>query len=257
MAAALWLDQRPTLERGLKLLKKLWPNRIIMEILPAKLDPLGDHPLTRFKGAFPLTLPSLTRRLVLGKRLPQADGVILPNQLWALGTIARSGLPLTLMPITIQGFHYLVPPGLKLKNVLDSVNLKPLPGDAVILGGLITGGPTARLDRGLRSFDLAVHLLRRANLPGPPGACRRCSLCRRACPLDLPIDLLGQTPSSDWFKRIPPAKKALAGCAGCGACALACPARLPLLSLARAAGASDPYGRGISQPQTRPLDSTA
>ncbi|MDR1298197.1 MAG: hypothetical protein LBO05_12705 [Deltaproteobacteria bacterium] len=245
---ALWLDQRPALERGLALLRRLWPDREFLQILPPKFEPLKLEPpgggVVFSRDVFPLSLPSLLRRKTLGLALPDARGVVSPQSLWALGAAARSGLPLTLAPVTIQGFHYLAPPGLKLENVLADVNLLPLPGDSVVLGGLVTGRPTARLGRGLGAADLALWLVRRQNVRGKPGPCRRCGLCRLACPMGLPMDRAASAPPGEWFLHMGAISGLLAGCAGCGACALACPAGLPLLLLARAAGASDPHGRG-------------
>ncbi|MDR1677383.1 MAG: 4Fe-4S dicluster domain-containing protein, partial [Deltaproteobacteria bacterium] len=243
LAKALWLDQKPTLSRGLNLLAKLWPETQFIEVLPPKFEPLGPNRFIRFKDPFPLTLPSFLRFKILGLKKPSATGVLGPEILWAMGTVARSGLPLTLIPITVQGFHYLVPPGLKLENVLDTVNLKPMLGDVALLGGLVTGRPTARLERGLKAADLALSLIRANRLPRPPARCRLCSLCRLACPLNLPINLIAQAPLENWPMILDSDKGALYGCGGCGACALACPSRRPLLLLARLSGASDPYGR--------------
>jgi NAD-dependent dihydropyrimidine dehydrogenase PreA subunit len=243
---ALFSDQKPTLQRGLKILQKLFPGRKIMEVLPKNLSPLGENEVIRYKETFPLTLPSLVRRRVLGLAKPEADGIVGPAQLWALGSAARSGLPLTLIPITIQGFHYLAPQGLKLKNVLDAVNLKPMADDVVILGGQATGRPTARLERGLRASDQALTLIRRDKVAYQPGPCRLCGLCEKACPMNLPIRAISGKPMDSWHMHLPEAEKLLAGCAGCGACALACPAQRPLLLLALAAGASDPYGRRLA-----------
>jgi ferredoxin len=243
LAKALWLDQKPTLERGLKLLARLWPKSEFIEILPPKFTALGPKPALIYKEAFPLTLPSFLRFKILGLKYPQALGVVSPQTLWTMGTVARSGLPLTLMPMTIQGYHYLAPPGLKLLEALKAVNLKPLTGDLVLLGGLVTGRPVARLENGLKLSDLALSLLRSQSLPAPPEPCRLCALCRLACPLNLPIDALAQAPLEKWSSLQKAAPLALSGCGGCGACALACPSRRPLLLLAKVAGAQDPYGR--------------
>ncbi|MDR0620696.1 MAG: hypothetical protein LBJ61_02285, partial [Deltaproteobacteria bacterium] len=162
LAGALWLDQRPTLERGLRLLARLWPNREFLEILPPKFPPLGSGKTQTFGDPFPLTLPTFLRRKILGLKAPGPTGAVGPETLWAMGTVARSGLPLTLIPMTIQGFHYLAPPGVKLSGALAAVNLKPLAGDLALLGGLVTGRPTVRLERGLRAPDMALRLIRAA-----------------------------------------------------------------------------------------------
>ncbi|MDR2302880.1 MAG: hypothetical protein LBF38_12710 [Deltaproteobacteria bacterium] len=249
LTRALWLDQKPTLERGLKLLNRLWPKSEIIEVLPPKFTALGPKPPTHYKEPFPLTLPSFLRFKILGLKYPRAMGVVSPQTLWAMGTIARSGLPLTLIPTTVHGYHYLAPPGLKLLNALNAVNLKPLTGDLVLLGGLVTGRPAARLERGLKASDLALSLIRSKSLPPPPRPCRLCALCRLACPLNLPIDSIAQVHPGQWPNLQKAAQKALRGCGGCGACALACPSRRPLLLLAKVAGAGDPYGRDRIEPR--------
>lgn len=248
LPAALWLDQKPTLQRGLGLLARLWPGTGITEILPPRFAPLGSSKPVVFRDPFPLTLPSFLRRKVLGLPAPRATGVVGPETLWAMGAVARSGLPLTLIPMTVQGFHYLAPSGVRISDALSAVNLKPMAGDVALLGGLVTGRPTVRLGRGLKAPDLALRLIRSGRLPAPPAPCRLCSLCRLACPLGLPVDALAQAPLAEWPGLHRAAREALAGCGGCGACGLACPSRRPILLLAVAAGAGDPYGRAGNDP---------
>jgi electron transport complex protein RnfC len=243
-AGALWSDRRTTLQAGAEILARLWPGAEIWEVLPARAEPLGAGRVLRLGARFPSSLPALVKKAALGVHDPLARGVALPPVLWAMGAAARTGLPPGLVPATLQRSHYLLPPGLTLADALERVNLIPLHGDVVVIGGLIGGRPTARLDRGLDWSTGAVHLIRARQAPPPPGPCRRCGACRRACPLALPIDLLAARPLGDWPELAPRAGRALAGCLACGACALVCPAARPLTALALMARPRSPIRPG-------------
>jgi ferredoxin len=229
--AALWNDQRTTLTAGADILARLWPETQLWEVLPRGLEPLGASRVIINSDRYPLTHPIFLKKSILGLYDPKASGVVEPRILWAMGFVARGGMPLTHLPVTIQRSHYLAPLGLRLSDALEGVNLSPQKGDAVVIGGLITGRPASNLSSGLGWSSPALHLIRARHLPPSPEPCRRCLRCRLACPLDLPIDLLGALSMDQWPKASISAPELLSGCPACGACALACPAARPLLAI--------------------------
>ncbi|MDR2455779.1 MAG: hypothetical protein LBE49_04205 [Deltaproteobacteria bacterium] len=235
-AGALWRDLKSALKAGAEVLRRLWPKTEILEIVGPGQSPLGAGKAFKAAPAFPLALPGFLRLLATGRHDPQGRGVVPAELIWAMGSAARTSLPPPLIPITIQRFPYLAPLGLKIADALESLNLIALEGDSVVLGGLVTGRPTARLDRGLGWSMGALHLVRARKAPGPPGPCLRCGSCRAACPLDLRIDLLAAFEVDAWPRLLAGLGEALSGCLRCGACALACPSSRPLMALALMAG---------------------
>jgi electron transport complex protein RnfC len=264
-AAVLWHDQHTTLAAGAALLARLWPDTELREVLPRTAEPLGIGRAIPFGGRFPMTQKALLKKAILGIFDPAAAGVVEPRLLWAMGSVARGGMPLTHLPFAFQRSNFLAPLGLKICDALEGINLIVWPGDVVVLGGLVTGRPASNLDQGLDWSTLAVHLVRSRRLPPPPQPCRRCRRCAQACPLKLPIDYFGALPLDRWPEVTAAAAAGLSGCPACGACALACPASRPLSALtmaaARISSSGDlgldkdcqgrgPAGRPINEPQT-------
>jgi electron transport complex protein RnfC len=231
-AWVLWEDQLATLKAGAAVLRRLWPDGEFIEVVSPRSAPLGLGRLARCSERYPYTLPPLVKRKILGTWDPLARGMVEPSDLWAIGSVARSGLPLTSAPITIQYSSYLAPFGVRVSEALSQMNLSPLPGDVVVLGGLVRGRPTARLEMGLSKSTKALHLIRSSSLIDSYGLCLGCGRCAASCPLELPMDLLAQAPVNQWPETASRYSELLSGCLACGACALACPSSRPLLSLA-------------------------
>jgi electron transport complex protein RnfC len=238
-AEALWVDQRSTLEVGAAVLKRLWPDRELVEVLSPSQEPLGLGRVERYKATYPLTLPILVKRTLLGSLDLLKRGVVEPWDLWALGVAVRSGYPVTHLPVSINKSYYLVPLGLKISSILSQVNLRPMRRDVLVLGGLMSGRPVARLDRGLGKNFRALNLIKAALFSDRPGPCRYCRLCRLACPLDLPINILASQPLSLWPQTAAKLGSLLDGCLSCACCALACPSRRPLVDFV---GLAKPQG---------------
>jgi ferredoxin len=254
MAATLWEDQRSALEDGLRLITRLYPGKPVVQCLPPGARPLAnmDSAAVAMKLAYPWTLlPLLKKRLMrkIGRAAaragkeppydPSARGVCGSRTLYLMGTALRTGRAPALMPVSLNGAPALVPHGMSAVELLALVNLRPRPGDGVVLGGLARGRSCARLAEGLGPGVEAVNLLK-GGAPSASrleGRCSMCGRCRAACPLRLPVDLIGGSPKRLWpllLERLPQ----LASCPGCGLCALACPQNVPLAALLGAGAAS-------------------
>jgi ferredoxin len=257
LARALWEDQRGALEDGLRLITRLYPGKPIVQCLPGGTRPLTsmDSAAVTMKIPYPWTLPPLLKKRLLKKigraaaragretpYDPAARGVCGSRTLYLMGTAWRTGRAPMAGPMSLQETPALVPPGMSPAALLALVNLRPRPGDSVILGGLARGRACVRLEAGLGPGIEAVTLMR----GGSPRASRRegrccmCGRCRAACPLRLPADLIGGSPKMLWplmLERLPQ----LAQCPGCGLCALACPQNVPLTALLGHPGGVAPW----------------
>jgi ferredoxin len=230
-AKALRNDMAPVLKDGAALLQRLWPRAEIAEVLAPGDQPLGAGRIITAKLPYPFTSPKFLKLALFGAHDPAGHGVVPAEILWALGAAARTGLPLDRLPITLQSNPYLAPQGLKIEDVLERLNLAIAGECCLILGGALSGAATARVSRGLDWSMGAARLSSRASL-SPPGPCLRCGACRNACPLSLPMDLLGRLPLERWPHLQEAAGALLSGCLACGHCAFRCPSSRPLQALA-------------------------
>ncbi|MDR1085197.1 MAG: 4Fe-4S dicluster domain-containing protein [Deltaproteobacteria bacterium] len=228
LAGVLWSEWPQIMADGLETVKNLYPDNDLLIARPPELICPENYKSRLVSNPYPYTLPPFLKT-VLGFEYELTPKAFFDSRtVYLLGQTRRQGRPPGLWPMTVQTQNYLVPPGLRPRDILKTVSLEPLAGDAVVLGGLRRGRPTARLDDGLGPEVISVHLVRARFLGPRPGPCRRCGSCRRVCPLNLPIDSLTDKPLSSWPDLISPAREILISCPDCGQCSLACPANRPL-----------------------------
>lgn len=245
LAPPLFGEQRKTILAGLEAAARLWPGHGLKWAVGRR-----EHLSSKAEGlvietVYPLTLPALIKKKLLGLNDPSASGVLGGRELFLLGRAWRTRLPLTISPLTLAGSNYFIPLGARIIDLLTFANLAPGPGDAVIKGGLVRGQALSRLERGLDQSAAALHLVRGAEAASAYEPCRQCSECARACPAGLPVNRPAGDDPQNWLGRR--TWPELEACLVCGACALACPSRRPLMSLVRLARAG---GRPLNRRKT-------
>jgi ferredoxin len=230
-SAALFNEHRETIAAGLTALGRLCPNRRLIWAAEKPEDFFPGFQRHLIRGGYPETLPAVLKKRLTGLSDPGGRDVLGGRELFFLGRAWRTGLPLTHLPLSLGPANYFVPAGSRIIDLLSFANLQPRPGDAAVLGGLARGTTTSRLTRGLGLLAGGLHLVRAAFFARPPGPCRGCRACARACPAGLAVDLPAALPAARWLQ--PGAGKNFGACLFCGACALACPAGRPLISMVR------------------------
>ncbi|MDR1871238.1 MAG: 4Fe-4S dicluster domain-containing protein [Deltaproteobacteria bacterium] len=228
LAQTLWSEWPLVMSEGLKVIKRIYPDHDKILARPDSWPLNPDFPSQAITKPWPLTWGPFLRPS-LG--LSYAKGLKAhfdSRDVYLLGQLARTGRPLRLYPVAIQGQNYLLPPGQRPFDLLTRLSLTPQPLDQVTLDGLRLGRPTARLNEGLAESVFALNLIRARDLAPAPGPCRACAACQKACPLQLPIQSLAQKDLKLWPNLGPLVRKLLFNCPNCGQCALACPAARPL-----------------------------
>ncbi len=232
LAPALFGEHRETVLAGAQAAARLWPEREIVWAVSRPDEAPAEARLALIEDRYPHGLPSLVKKAVTGRRDPLGRGVLGGPELFGLGRLWRTGLPLTRRPLTLGRSNYFVPLGAVIGDLLAFADMTPGPDDLVIRGGLVRGTGLIRLKQGLGRDTTALHLIKGGGMIDPFDPCRHCGRCRRACPAGLPLEsLVGLAPQKWPTLDLSP----LRGCLFCGCCALACPARRPLMSLARLA----------------------
>lgn len=230
-APALFSEHRETMLAGLEALNALYPDH---PVIWAVADPTPVPDGSSYEAmdtAYPLSLPKLVKYRINGRRAITDSGVFNGRDLYFLGRVWRTGLPVTRLPLTLGDANYFVPVGARIIDLLTFANLRPGPDDAVIKGGFIRGKSLFRFSRGLSKTDAAIHLIKGARRLTECLPCRGCGECSRVCPVGIDVAKAGRLPTDQWLDgRF---QKKFQGCLECGVCALACPSRRPLLSLAR------------------------
>ncbi|UQZ89570.1 hypothetical protein C4J81_10280 [Deltaproteobacteria bacterium Smac51] len=247
-SAALFSEHIETMLAGVEAAMRLWPGRRVVWAVPDKWDAPAGEEFYVAKSAFPETFPTVLKKRITGFGGPVASGVLGGRELYFLGRIWRTGLPITRMVLSLGASSYFVPVGSRAADLLTFANLYPHDDDVVVKGGLVRGTTLARLGRGLEKTASALNLVRGPHGTGPmrhfqsangsgreaawaPKDCLGCGSCAHACPVGLPVTSASSLYPQLWLSGL--ARRLLDGCLACGACALACPAGRPLISMLR------------------------
>lgn len=229
-APALFSEQRETVLAGLEALEALYPEHPVVWAVTDPSTVPENAAYKQLDAPYPYSLPALVKPRIIGRRTAVLSGVFSGRDLYLIGRVWRTGLPLTRVPLTLGQANYLVPLGARIIDLLTFANLRPGPNDSVIKGGLVRGLSLSRLGRGVGKKDEALHLVKGSRRRARYFSCRSCGECSRACPAGIDVARAGRLSPEQWLDNT---SKNFEGCFQCGACALACPSRRPLLSLAR------------------------
>lgn len=155
-SAALFSEHLETMLAGITAAARLWPGRRIIWAVSKKFSTKNPAP----EGAETL--------IINGPDIPKGEGVLGGRELYFLGRLWRTGLPVTRMVISLGASNYFVPIGSRAVDLLNFANLHPHGKAVVVEGGLISGRSLARLERGLGKGAAALHLVRGPRLEQSP-----------------------------------------------------------------------------------------
>ncbi len=158
-AAALLSEHRQTMLFGLAAAQRLWPGRPSVWAVPAEQAAPKDAEVRVLTGPFPL-LPRALKQKIAGRDDPEAGGVLDSRELYFLGRLWRTGLPLVRLVISLGAANYFVPVGSRVEDLLRFANMYPKDGEVVVADGLTRGRSLARLTRGLGKEATALSLVR-------------------------------------------------------------------------------------------------
>jgi electron transport complex protein RnfC len=224
------------LAAGLALLRRLSPARRFVLACPA-----GDElQLTGMEvGIVPCVYPSsldpLVIKAVTGKERPEGVCAVGVHDLWKLGRVARTGLPLAETVLSLAGINYVVTLGVPAEALLARAGITLAAGDTLIFGGPLRGAAQAGAQAGVNAHTYGISIVRRQEVPPPDGdaACVACGDCVRICPARLEPDIISRY--SEFGRDDKCAAMHIDACMDCGLCTYACQARRPVLQYIRLA----------------------
>jgi electron transport complex protein RnfC len=175
----------------------------------------------------PLVIKALT-----GKE--SADGVTMVSvmELYAVGRVVETGLPLTETVLTVGNAAYRVKVGTPIAAVLAQAGVAPAPCDRVVVGGPLRGRAVASADAGVSKDDYALLAVPLAAYPPVTDLpCINCGECVLVCPSRI---MPGFVTRFVEFKLYDKAQEFhLEACMECGLCGYVCTARRPLMQFIR------------------------
>ncbi len=195
------------------------------------------------QGAEKVLIEKCTGREVPRGGLPADAGVIVMNvtTVSALGKYLKTGMPLTVKRLTIDGSCVKEPKNVEViigTPISEVLNFCGGVKDEV--GKIIMGGPmmgTAVLSDGfpiIKQNNAILAFSEKEAKLAEPTLCVRCGRCLNACPMGLsPVEIVAAFDKTD-YEDLNALMTDL--CIGCGTCSFVCPAKRPLaqtMSLAK------------------------
>lgn len=121
-----------------------------------------------------------------------------------------------------------VPLGTPVRNILDAVNESLEEGDRLIFGGPMTGTAVYSLEQPVEADTDVIMVQDRSEIPEYSGAaCINCGECIRACPVNIPVNVLVRLLEAEQYEQAADQGE-LDACIECGLCAFVCESRIPI-----------------------------
>jgi len=228
-------DHRETLERGLELVRKLIsPSSAILAVPGRSTAYLSGCMTFHIKTFYPNSLNRVVVKFVTGFDKPENVAIVSIPQLYFIGKIVETGLPLTETIITIGKVNYRVKIGTPVRMILEYAGINVRPGDRVVLGGPFRGSAVYSLDQGVGKDAYGILVIPKDTfLPVTDAPCLNCGECVLKCPSRIMPNIISRMAEFGLFEKT--IKYGIESCLECGLCTYFCTARRPVLQYIRLA----------------------
>ncbi|MEW5773409.1 MAG: 4Fe-4S dicluster domain-containing protein [Thermodesulfobacteriota bacterium] len=233
IAEILLKEHQATVEKGLQAVQKLVEPPTVLLAAPAGSPAtLFGCTVKQVAAAYPNSLNPLVIKALTGKESSDGVTVVSVMELYAVGRVVETGLPLTETVLTVGNAAYRVKVGTPIAAVLAKAGVTPAPGDRVVVGGPLRGKTVASVDAGVSKDDYALLTVPLAAYPPVTDLpCINCGECALVCPSRI---MPGFVTRYVEFKIYDKAKEFhLEACMECGLCGYVCTARRPLMQFIR------------------------
>lgn len=233
IAEILLKDHQATVEKGLELVQKLVePPTVLLAVPAGSSATLYGCTVKQVPATYPNSVNPLVVKALTGKETMDGVALVSVMELYAMGRVAETGLPLTETVLTVGNAAYRVKVGTPIADVLAQAGVAASPCDRVVAGGPMRGKAVASTDLGVSKDDYALTVVPDAAFPPVTDLpCINCGECVLVCPSRI---MPGFVTRYVEFKMYDKAKEFhLESCMECGMCGYVCTARRPLLQFIR------------------------
>ena len=173
-AEPMLLTHLDNLKAGLEVLRRLSPAEKILLAVPKEMR-LHHHDIevAAVPSQYPASINALVIKAVTGKENPEGVGIVGLHNVWSLGRVARTGLPLIETVVTIGSFehsgNYIVKEGSTIGELLEFANIELKNGDTLVRGGPLRGESLDKLDRSVTKGSTGVFVVEAGTIPPMEG----------------------------------------------------------------------------------------
>jgi H+/Na+-translocating ferredoxin:NAD+ oxidoreductase subunit C len=228
---------------GIQYLRKMMPGRrIVLAVFPGTVqqaEKTGAE-VKVIKPDYPNALPKIIMKKVLGRSVPigkrcedlgvsfvSAESVVSLAQAFKSGRIPVNKM-LTLIHKNGAREFVRARIGTPVRHILNTVGIETGEGDRVVLGGPMVGQTLSSADTPISSDTDAIMVQDRSQIVRSTDThCFNCGECVRACPADIPVNMLVRVLENGLYEEAV-AEYDLLSCVECGLCSYVCVARIPV-----------------------------
>ncbi len=231
------------LTEGIDYLKKLTKVDRIILLVPPTLVPLAEQTGAEVRvvqPVYPDALPKLLMKKVLGKIVPAGDrcenlgvGFIDAEAVVALSKAFTKGeicvnKTLTVIKKDNTPVNVRARVGTPVKDILEHLHIETDRGDRVVLGGPMFGHAIHTEELPI-SFDTDAIMIQDKSriIWNSDTHCVNCGECVRACPADIPVNMLVRLLENSLYEEAVREYDMLS-CIECGLCSYVCVGRIPV-----------------------------
>lgn len=233
IAEQLLKDEKEVVEAGLEMLCRfIAPEKKVLAIASGKSFSLEGTEIKHIRPKYPNSLDAIVAKKVTGKESPEDTKIISVFDLYRIGKVVMTGLPVSDTIITVGDNNYRVPLGTPIRHLAKHLGFKVNSGDKVVLGGPFRGEAVYSLDEGVKKADHGLFVVPKGTFPSiEDAACINCGECVLNCPARIQPNLISRYAEFEMFEHAE--KYGLHSCLECGLCSFNCTARRPLLQYIR------------------------
>ena len=230
------------LHAGIELHKRFAKAKNIVLAVPKGMHVSYDNiEVVYVEPEYPKSVNALLIQEITGKENPEGVGAVGLHNLWSLGRVGVTGLPLMETVITIgsqtQWANYIVKNGMWIGQLLDFSGIDLHAGDTVLRGGPLRGECLDRFDRSITKGTTGLFVIEAGTVPPMEGhsPCVNCGACVQVCPAHLNPSTLSRYAEFANYNAC--YQEHSENCLECGLCGYVCIARRPVLQYIRLANA--------------------
>ena len=222
-------DAQETLKAGLQVLERaLKPGTVKLVVASGKQISLHGCTTVNSSDVYPATIDPLVVHAATGAERPDNVDIISIAELYLVGRVAETKLPLTETVVSVGEKVFRVPAGMPVQDLLDAAGVSHGTDQKIALGGPMRGVALYDLSTGVPKACTAVTMVPEGLFPPvQPNPCINCGECVLVCPARIQPGMLSRYAEFNMFDEA--GSRHVGACLECGMCTFVCPANRPVM----------------------------
>ena len=239
-AEAMLIGYADEIKAGIELMRRFGrADEIILAVPKGAVVHVDGIRTVEVEPEYPNSISQLLIKQITKKENPEGWASVGIHNVWSLGRVALTGLPLMETVITVNvddhWANYIVTNGSIVGDLIEYTDVELKDGDTILRGGPLRGESLDQLDRSITKGTQGFFIVRKGTIPEVEGdsICVNCGACMLVCSARIDPRMLSRY--AEFNKYGMSRKENFHLCVDCGLCSYVCIARRPVLQYIRLA----------------------